>query len=305
MGNDLMRIANTYYNNSLENIGNHDSFVWYGPRWAQAATAPHKLYKSYSTEGGIRVPFVLNYPRAKTAKGTTVRSFATVMDLAPTILDLAGLKHPVPPQQEKGRYRGRDIYGMRGHSWFNAFASTGWEQQIEALHGPDTFVGWELAGKAALRKGKWKITYLGSKQYGNDRFELYDLDSDPGERVDLSAEHPEKYREMLADFDQYVRETHTIWPPSLLTGDGSVLPRRDGRAPVDAIGGDPIEQCTAWMEVGDGKVARPTLPMYDHIPNLPDVFAVYTDGYEEAPNGHSNLEVRVTDSLNGVHEVLA
>ena len=52
MGKDLMAIVGKYYNNSLDNIGNHDSFVWYGPRWAQAATAPSKLYKFYSTQGG-------------------------------------------------------------------------------------------------------------------------------------------------------------------------------------------------------------------------------------------------------------
>ena len=51
MGPDLMSVLNKYYDNSLDNIGNHDSFVWYGPRWAQASTAPSRLYKAYSTEG--------------------------------------------------------------------------------------------------------------------------------------------------------------------------------------------------------------------------------------------------------------
>lgn len=34
-----------YYDNSLENLGNGNSFIWYGPRWAQASTAPSRLYK--------------------------------------------------------------------------------------------------------------------------------------------------------------------------------------------------------------------------------------------------------------------
>ena len=59
LGKDILDIAHRYFSNTLENIGNHDSFVWYGPRWAQASTAPSKLYKMYSTEGGIRVPFVM------------------------------------------------------------------------------------------------------------------------------------------------------------------------------------------------------------------------------------------------------
>lgn len=56
---ELMPILRKYYNNSYDNIGMHDSFVWYGPRWAQASTAPHRLYKMYSTEGGIRVPCIV------------------------------------------------------------------------------------------------------------------------------------------------------------------------------------------------------------------------------------------------------
>lgn len=34
-----------YYDNSLDNLGNGNSFIWYGPRWAQASTAPSRLYK--------------------------------------------------------------------------------------------------------------------------------------------------------------------------------------------------------------------------------------------------------------------
>lgn len=36
---------------SLDNLGNYNSFIWYGPRWAQAATAPSRLFKAYTTEG--------------------------------------------------------------------------------------------------------------------------------------------------------------------------------------------------------------------------------------------------------------
>lgn len=50
-GNNLRDHIKKYYNNSLDNIGNFDSFVWYGPLWAQAATAPSRLYKAWTTEG--------------------------------------------------------------------------------------------------------------------------------------------------------------------------------------------------------------------------------------------------------------
>lgn len=38
LGPDIMKVIRKYYNNSLDNVGEYDSFVWYGPRWAQAAT---------------------------------------------------------------------------------------------------------------------------------------------------------------------------------------------------------------------------------------------------------------------------
>lgn len=44
-----------YYDNSLENIGNFNSFTNYGDQWAQAATAPHSMYKAWSTEGQLYV----------------------------------------------------------------------------------------------------------------------------------------------------------------------------------------------------------------------------------------------------------
>lgn len=101
-----------HYNNSLDNIGAHDSFVWYGPRWAQAATAPSRLYKLYTTEGGVRVPCVTRFPGFE---GGVKHEFGTVMDIAPTILDMAGVKHPAP------NFHGREVTSMRGKSmvpWF-------------------------------------------------------------------------------------------------------------------------------------------------------------------------------------------
>ena len=43
-----------HYDNSVDNLGAASSCIWYGPRWAQAATAPSRLHKAFTTEGGIR-----------------------------------------------------------------------------------------------------------------------------------------------------------------------------------------------------------------------------------------------------------
>ena len=192
-----------YYNNSLDNLGNGDSFIWYGPRWAQAATAPSRLYKAYTTEGGVRVPFLAKFP--ETLKGAIdgdgiTDQFATVMDLAPSILDMAGVPHPAPT------YRGKDIVPMRGKSMLPFVKG-----ESERVHPSDFIQGWETAGRAALRKGDWKIVFI-PKPKGPEKWQLYNLVADPGEVHDLAedASQEQRMREMLKLWDQYVLETGVI-----------------------------------------------------------------------------------------------
>ncbi|KAJ6097358.1 realted to arylsulfatase [Penicillium canescens] len=55
-GATLEDVIKKYCDNSLEDLGNHNSVVWYGPQWASAATAPNRGAKSCTTEDGIRWP---------------------------------------------------------------------------------------------------------------------------------------------------------------------------------------------------------------------------------------------------------
>ncbi|KAF2489200.1 alkaline phosphatase-like protein [Lophium mytilinum] len=190
-----------YYDNSLGNLGNGDSFIWYGPRWAQAATAPSRLYKAYTTEGGVRVPFLAKWPEGMLGRergGGVEGQFATIMDLAPTILEMAGLEHPAP------RYKGREVVEMRGRS-MQPFV-TGAAPRIH----PEDFVqGWETCGRAACRKGDWKIVFI-PKPKGTEKWQLYNLKKDPGEVHDLADQEPERLEKLKALWDQYVIETGVV-----------------------------------------------------------------------------------------------
>ncbi|KAF9774485.1 hypothetical protein IL306_007505 [Fusarium sp. DS 682] len=88
------RIINKYYNNSIENMGMADSYIWYGPEWACASMAPSRGFKTWITEGGIRCPCLVRYPPFTRTGGSHTDSFCTVMDVLPTILDLAGVPLP-------------------------------------------------------------------------------------------------------------------------------------------------------------------------------------------------------------------
>lgn len=194
-----------YYDNSLDNLGNYNSFIWYGPRWAQAATAPSRLYKAYTTEGGVRVPFVAQFPRTLdtiskdvTSNNTITDQFATVMDLAPSILDMAGIPHPAPT------YQNREIVPMRGKSIYP------WARgATPRIHEKDFIQGWETCGRAALRFGDWKIVYI-PKPKGPEKWQLYNLVNDPGEIRDLAEQDPERLAQLLKLWDQYVLETGVI-----------------------------------------------------------------------------------------------
>ena len=100
--------------NSFENLGRKGSFISKGRNWAQACTAPYKMWKGFTTEGGIRVPAILYRPGMK-RQGVIDQQLLTAMDVAPTIMDLAGAKHPGT------KYKGRDIVPMQGKSFSNLF----------------------------------------------------------------------------------------------------------------------------------------------------------------------------------------
>lgn len=185
-----------FYDNSLDNLGRPNSYIWYGPRWAQAATAPSRLVKTYTTQGGIRVPAFIHWPEARRQGVHGI--FSTAMDIAPTFLELAGIEHPAPSWQ------GREILPVRGRSlapWLKGDAGQ--------VHPEGTSTGWELFGRRAVRRDNWKAVYVPDLD-GVSKWQLYDLARDPGEVTDLAGDHPEQLEELLALWRRYVEETGVV-----------------------------------------------------------------------------------------------
>ncbi|HJW42314.1 MAG TPA: arylsulfatase [Rhizomicrobium sp.] len=196
-GPKLMEFIAEHYDNRLENIGRPNSYVWYGPRWAQAATAPSRLYKTHTSEGGIRVvAFLTGAQFAR--QGEISHAFATVMDIAPTVLALAGVEHP------GARWHGHEVVEMRGRSLVPYLAA-----ETEVVHTSATATGWELFGRCAIRRGDWKALLLPPPD-GPGHWQLYDLSKDPGETDDLSATEPERLASLIGDWNHYVEETGVL-----------------------------------------------------------------------------------------------
>lgn len=77
------------------------------------------------------------------------------------------------------------------------------------VHGKDFVTGWELCGRGAIRKADWKAVFI-PKPKGPERWQLYDLSTDPGEVDDLAEVHPTKVEELLAHWEQYVVECGVV-----------------------------------------------------------------------------------------------
>lgn len=196
-GPDLSTVIAQYYDNALDNIGNGNSYVWYGEHWAQASTAPSRLYKAHTSEGGIRTPAFIKYAGVERQQGIS-HEFLTVMDWLPTLLDVLQIQHPGT------QYKGRELVPLRGKSILPYL-----NQQQERIHDADHITGWELFGQKALRKGDWKALFIPAPN-GPNKWQLYNLAEDVGETDDLAEQYPEKLHELLEDWKVYVKENGVI-----------------------------------------------------------------------------------------------
>ena len=116
---------------------------------------------------------------------------------------------------------------------------------MTAIHG-DTAMGWELFGRGAVRQGKYKLVHIETSCGGREdgKWQLYDLERDPGETEDLADMQQDKYKELLEVWDRYRAETGVVWgfPIKSL---GLEWDRTDDKT---TIGGDAITQTQAWMK---------------------------------------------------------
>ncbi|VUC27306.1 unnamed protein product [Clonostachys rosea] len=211
-GHSLKDVIAKWYDNSLENLGNHNSFVWYGPQWAGAATAPSRGLKTFTTEGGIHCPCIVRYPPLLQKQGVIAPNFTTVMDVLPTFLELAGVQHPAPT------FRGRQVAPVRGRSWV-PFLKNPDDEKLQIYNSTNDIVGWEQIGVAAVRLGDWKAVFMPPPR-GSGKWELYDLSKDLGEVHDLGESQPEKLAEMIAHYETYFQETgmfdsHAVYQSAL------------------------------------------------------------------------------------------
>src|SRR5690606_3840670 len=186
------------YRRDIETLGEKGSYAFIGPEFASAAASPGSFFKLYAGEGGLRVPFIVA-GNGIPARGH-VSQFSFITDIAPTILDLAGVS-PV------AKFDGRTVKPMTGRSLLPLLSGASNQH-----YGAGDAVGLEAAGNAALFRGDHKLV-RNMPPYGDGNWYLYNIATDPGETHDLSEERPDLFAEMRAEYDAYAERVGVLEMP--------------------------------------------------------------------------------------------
>ncbi len=167
-----------------------------------SSNVPLRGSKRQTWEGGIRVAFIIRW-KGHLAEGKTYTRPVIQLDVLPTALAAAKVK-----PQSLWKFDGVNLLP------FLTNKSSGWPHQ--ALY-------WRLGDHMAIRKGNWKLVKTSDgplKEADPSTFkdlsgaELYDLAADIGEKKNLAPAHPEKVKELTADWQRWNKElAKPLWPP--------------------------------------------------------------------------------------------
>jgi len=182
-----------YFNQRLDKLGGPESTPHYAVGWAHAMCTPYQWTKQVASHwGGTRNGTVVHWPRGIKAKGEMRHQFCHVIDLAPTILEAAGLPAPTivngvmqkPLEGVSMAYTFDDAKAAERHEtqYFEMMCNRGIYHK-----------GWSAVTK---HRTPWLTTGDVGLALDDDVWELYDGTKDWTQARDLSKEMPDKLREL-------------------------------------------------------------------------------------------------------------
>jgi arylsulfatase A-like enzyme len=177
----------------LDKLGGPESYNHYAVGWAHATNTPYQWTKQVASHwGGTRNGTIVHWPKGIKSKGEVRSQFHHVIDLAPTILELAGLPQPLfvngvqqhPIEGVSMAYSLNDATAAERHEtqYFEMFGNRGIYHK-----------GW-----TAVTKHKTPWLLLGQKvpAFDDDNWELYDTSKDWSQANNLAQQMPEKLHEL-------------------------------------------------------------------------------------------------------------
>ncbi|TXH05740.1 MAG: arylsulfatase [Nevskiaceae bacterium] len=205
--------TNPDIDNSLANYGRPGSYIYRSTRWGEVGSAPFRLFKAFTAEGGIAVPALVKLPGHASALAPSA-AWTSVRDVLPTLLAAAGIAEP------GAQYRGKTIAPLEGYSLLPVLGG-----QRGEVRDANAVLADEVNDIRVVRRGSWKLTrfvnYLvpPANLLLDHDWQLYDMDRDRGETVDVAAQHPDVVAALTAEWKAYVQRVGVVQPtfPPILT----------------------------------------------------------------------------------------
>ena len=171
--------------------GSRKSFLCLGPGWSSCANTPFRRHKTWVHEGGIATPWIVHWPRGVSTKGQLRTQPVHVIDVVPTVLQLAGIE---PPRE----HAGKPVPPLHGRSFATAL------RDPAAPPAHDT-LWWCHEGHRGVRTGDWKLVAAKGTPW-----ELYDLAADRCETTNLAANESSRVAELEAAWNRIAEECRTL-----------------------------------------------------------------------------------------------
>lgn len=192
------------YDMSYENMGASNSYSFLGPNWAQTSNVNQQGYKFLPTQGGIHNPVIMRFP-GMLEKGKVMTEFSSILDVTPTLLELAGTTH-------SGKYyKGRKVHPLSGRSMLPYVSG-----KAKQVYAADEVISFELFGHASVFMGEWKAVKMRPPQ-GDDKWALFHIKTDLNETNDLSDKNPEILQKLTQAYQNYKLDNGVLTEPDGVT----------------------------------------------------------------------------------------
>ena len=182
-----------FMRSKMDELGTPTSYNHYAVGWAWAMDTPYQWTKQVASHwGGTRNGTIVHWPRVITEEGGIRSQFCHVIDIAPTILEAAGIPEPLS-------VNGVQQAPIEGTSMLYSFSEAGAAerhdlQYFEMFGNRGIYhKGWSAVTK---HRTPWEMGAVKLAAFDDDVWELYDGSKDWSQAEDLSEKMPDKLREL-------------------------------------------------------------------------------------------------------------
>ena len=170
------------------------TYLCLGPGWSTCANAPFRRHKTWVHEGGIATPWIVHWPRGIAARGELRTQPVHVIDVVPTVLELAGVAPPAV-------HDGKPVPPLQGRSFVPSLG-------VAAAPPVHDSLWWCHEGNRAVRQGDWKLVAARGEPW-----ELYDLAADRCETRNLAAAEPRRVADLSQEWERIAKECSALAGP--------------------------------------------------------------------------------------------